>query len=169
MLKKIIIALGIIFIAIQFYPISRENPPFEFEMAIKDDRVYEILRNSCYDCHSYETNWPWYSYVAPISWLISDDVNEGRKEFNFNEYVSYSPKKKLRKLEEIKDQVSEGEMPLDKYLWTHPSANLSEDDRTALYKWLSIELDKIPIAEVGESEREREEREFEKQSVGKKK
>ena len=71
-----------------------------------------VLERSCRDCHSNETTWPWYSSVAPVSWLVARDVNEGRKELNISEFGTYEPKKQQHKLEEACTQVKEGEMPM---------------------------------------------------------
>ncbi len=89
MLRIIIIVIIVILIGIQFVPVSKTNPPVTGEIKAPND-VMQILRTSCYDCHSNEVNWPWYSNVAPMSWLVAYDVDEAREHMNFSEWASYS-------------------------------------------------------------------------------
>ena len=98
-------------------------------------RVKEILRRSCYDCHSNETVWPWYSYIAPASWLLEDDVAEGRAELNFSEWRGYDEKKKTKKMKEIWEEVKEGEMPQWYYIIMHSDAALSDADKQIIRDW----------------------------------
>jgi cytochrome c551/c552 len=132
---KIIAALLIVaFIGIQFVPVERSNPRVAGEIDAPA-QVKEILRRSCYDCHSNESVWPWYSYIAPASWLVSDDVTEGRAELNFSEWNSYDDKKKQKKIKEIWEEVEEGEMPQWYYILMHPEARLSDADKKTLRDW----------------------------------
>ena len=128
------IVIFVLFLLIQFIPIDRNNPPVESEVPATLE-VRSILKRSCYDCHSNETIWPWYSRVAPISWLIVYDVKEGRKELNFSTWNKYTSSDQAKKLNEIGEEVEEGEMPLWIYLPTHPNAKLSPEDRKALQVW----------------------------------
>jgi hypothetical protein len=130
-------ALGVLMIslmAIQLVPVNRTNPPVETEVPASVE-VRSILRRACYDCHSNETVWPWYSRIAPISWLIARDVREGREELNLSTWNRYTTKQQLKKLKDSWDEVAEGEMPPWMYLPPHPDARLSADDRTALRAW----------------------------------
>ena len=126
--------LALAFAAIQFVPVERSNPPVEEEVPAPDD-VRGILRRSCYDCHSNETAWPWYSRVAPLSWLVARDVEEGREHLNFSTWNRLDQGARAHALEEAWEEVDEGEMPLWFYLPLHPSANLSDDDRARLRAW----------------------------------
>ncbi len=121
-------------VIIQLVPVGRSNPPLGGEILAPPD-VHGMLRRACYDCHSNETNWPWYSYVAPISWLVVGHVKEGRQHLNFSTWNEYDMGQIERKLEEISEEVEEGAMPLGQYLWLHPDARLSEQDREALRIW----------------------------------
>jgi hypothetical protein len=124
--------LGIIG-AIQLVPVSRSNPPVTADL-VAPDNVRAILRRSCYDCHSNESTWPWYAYVAPVSWFIAHDVNEARRHLNFSTWADRPDK--LEKLkEEIWEEVEEGEMPLPNYLRVHSDAKLSAEDRAILRAW----------------------------------
>jgi cytochrome c551/c552 len=133
-LKIIVAVLIVAFIGIQFIPVERSNPPVTGEIDAPP-RVKEILMRSCYDCHSNETVWPWYSYIAPASWLLEKDVNEGRDELNFSEWKGYDEKKKQKKFKETREEVKEGEMPQWYYIIMHPEAKLSDADKQALFEW----------------------------------
>jgi len=121
-------------VAIQLVPIDRSNPPVESEISAPPE-VREILERACYDCHSHETVWPWYGYLAPASWLLAYDVGEGREHMNFSTWNRYTPKKQAKKLEEIPEEVDEGNMPPWFYLPLHPEARLDDADRETLRRW----------------------------------
>jgi len=136
MLKKILIVLAIIVVGIQFIPVDRTNPPITQEI-VAPTNVLSILKTSCYDCHSNETNWPWYSYVAPVSFLISGDVENGRKRVNFSEWDKYDEKKKEKKMGAMIEAVEEGAMPLPKYLITHSEAKMNPEKIKLLKDWVT--------------------------------
>lgn len=97
--------------------------------------VANILRTTCYDCHSNETNYPWYSYVAPVSWLISRDTKLGRAELNFSIWESNDKMKKAKLLSDIVEEVSDGGMPMAIYPLMHPEAKLTKADRQMIVDW----------------------------------
>ena len=136
--KKIIkitaVSILIIFAGIQLVPVESTNPPIESEI-VAPANVMAILKRSCYDCHSNETVWPWYSKIAPISWLVAEDVHEGREELNFSTWNQYKASKQGAKIEEIWEEVEEDEMPLWYYVLLHQSAELSDGDREILQAW----------------------------------
>jgi enoyl-[acyl-carrier-protein] reductase (NADH) len=101
-----------------------------------------LLRRACYDCHSHETVWPWYTHIAPISWLLARDVQEGRAELNFSTWNRYSIQQQVKKLKESWKEVSEGGMPPWFYLPIHRDARLSAEDRTLLEQWAQMDLQK---------------------------
>ena len=119
----------------QLISVDRSNPPVasDFNAPIE---VKTILKRSCYDCHSNEVNWPWYSYVAPISWLVAHDIKEGREELNFSEWSKHSGNPEMK--EEIIEEIAEGEMPLPIYLITHPRASVSEQELAVLKQWAGL-------------------------------
>ena len=119
---------------IQLVPVSRLNPPVESEIVVPDE-LESTLRRACYDCHSNETKWPWYSKIAPVSWLVAHDVEEGRRELNFSAWGEYSAQKQDKKKKETAKEVAEGEMPPWYYTAMHPRARLTESDRVALRAW----------------------------------
>ncbi|HEY6437566.1 MAG TPA: heme-binding domain-containing protein, partial [Ignavibacteriaceae bacterium] len=136
MLKKILIAVAIIVVGIQFIPVDRTNPPVTQEIDAPSN-VLSILKTSCYDCHSNETEWPWYSYVAPVSFLVVSDVHNGRKRVNFSEWDKYDDKKREKKMDAMLEDVEEGKMPLPKYLITHPDAELNSEKIRAIKDWVT--------------------------------
>ena len=141
MTKKGRTALGLVvaaFLLIQFMPVEKTNPPVEVEMHAPAP-VRAILRRSCYDCHSNETVWPWYSRVAPVSFFLAHDVVEGRRELNVSVWNRYEDKRRLRKFKEIIEQVGKKEMPPTIYTVVHRAAILTPEDRKALMDWARAE------------------------------
>ncbi len=132
--KKILLSLLALFVLIQLKTIDRSNPPVTAELNASPE-VMEVLRRSCYDCHSNESVWPWYSYVAPVSWLVEHDVEEAREHMNFSEWESWDKEKQDHKREECWEEVEEGEMPLWFYVPLHSEAELSDDDLKVLKNW----------------------------------
>jgi hypothetical protein len=133
-LKRIGIALIVILVAFQFVPVEKTNPPAHGQLAAPAE-VQALLHRACYDCHSNETAWPWYSQVAPTSLLIARDVKEGRRKVNFSTWEKYDEQRKARKLKEIAKEVAKGDMPLFYYLPIHPDAKLSAAERELIVKW----------------------------------
>jgi cytochrome c551/c552 len=118
----------------QFVRIERSNPPVESDVSAPPE-VKARFRAACYDCHSNETVWPWYSQVAPVSWLLAHDVNEGREELNFSTWQRYDSNRRRKKLKEMVETVNEGEMPPWYYVIIHPEAWLTDQDRAAIVTW----------------------------------
>jgi len=141
MLKKILYALLLIVIIIQFYRpeknISTEIPITDFLTVTKaNDDISSLIKSSCYDCHSNNTKYPWYAEVSPLSWWISGHVDHGKEELNFSEWSTYSEKRKSKKLKEMIEEVEERKMPLDSYLPMHPEAKLSDQQIDQLVNWV---------------------------------
>jgi hypothetical protein len=131
---KIGIAVLVALVAIQLVPVSRTNPPERGPIETPAD-VRVVLERSCYDCHSNQTAWPWYSRVAPASWLVARDVNRARDELNFSEWAGYSESRRDEKLEDLEEVIDEREMPLPIYLRLHSEARLSDVERGLLISW----------------------------------
>jgi hypothetical protein len=140
LLKILLIVVIVLFLGAQVVRPDRTNPPTNAAdvMQVPSD-VQAILDRSCNDCHSNQTRWPWYTNVAPMSWIIADHVKEGRHELNFSEFNTYSAKKAAHKMEEVCEQVERGEMPLKQYLPLHPEAKLSPQDVQRLCEWSKAE------------------------------
>jgi heme-binding protein len=129
---------GLIFIADSAW-VRRTNPSSKGDFAASPE-VGALLKRACYDCHSNETRWPWYSYVAPVSWLIARDVGSARRGLNFSEWDSYYPATRRRKLQWINRVLRERTMPPWSYLMLHRSANLTEENLVTLEQWINSEI-----------------------------
>jgi hypothetical protein len=134
------IGLGILFILIQFIRPSLNNgnihsPNHINSLVAISDSVESILQNSCYDCHSNQTNYPWYTQIQPIGFWLNNHVKEGKEELNFSEFVLYKQKKQLHKLDEMIEMIEEQEMPLKSYTWVHTSAELTPEQKSILVNW----------------------------------
>jgi hypothetical protein len=124
----------VVFLLLQLVPVEHSNPPVAAEVSAPEP-VMEVLRTSCYDCHSNETVWPWYSRVAPVSWLISKHVEIGRDHVNFSEWGALPLEDRIDAREEIWEEVESGVMPHRGYLRWNPEARLSEAKRGILEEW----------------------------------
>jgi hypothetical protein len=142
-MKKISVILLVAFILIQFFPIDKNNPaptPQMDFLTIKNtpETTANLIRNGCYDCHSNETKYLWYSNVQPIAWFLQNHIEEGRKELNFSTFATYEPKRQAHKLAEAIEQVEKGEMPLDSYTIAHSEANFSEAQKEEVIKYFKL-------------------------------
>ena len=147
-LKWIGIALVVIFVAIQFSRPARTNPSVDESQTIfartqMTPQVAAIFNRSCVDCHSNQTVWPWYSQVAPVSWLLVDDVNGGRHMMNLSEWGRLDPDRQGKKLRQMCDEVTDGAMPLWFYTPLHPGSKLTPADMKTLCDWTSAERDRL--------------------------
>ena len=134
-LKYGLIVIVVGFVLIQLVPYGRDhtNPPVVKEPNWDSSQTRDLAQNACFDCHSNETIWPWYSNVAPVSWLTQHDVDEGRRYLNFSEW---GRGEEAEEAEEWVEVIREGEMPLPYYLITHPEARLSASQQQELIKGL---------------------------------
>ena len=140
LLKRLGLTLATLFVAIQFFRPQRSNPPVDGRRAIQahlevTPAAARVLDRSCRDCHTQETRWPWYSNVAPASWLVADHVNHARSHMNLSDWAAYSPEDARHNLERMCRLARQGEMPLPSYLWIHRSARPSSEDVQALCDW----------------------------------
>lgn len=164
--KSILLGLVALLVVIQFFQIDKTNPPYDAAndfMSIEHPpaQVAELLKNACYDCHSYETKYPWYTYIQPVAWWVKGHINGGRKHLNYSRWGEYSAKRKDHKLEEMEELVKEKEMPLNSYTWAHSEARLTDEQRTSLITWFKETRDRLGYSggENGEGNREAEEHE----------
>jgi Haem-binding domain len=151
MVKKIAIALLVVLVIIQFFKPDRNISSEKSTNDITNKyavpaSVQEILKTSCYDCHSNNTVYPWYANIQPVAWWLADHVNEGKKELDFSEFLTYSPKKAHHKLEEVNEMVKEGEMPLQSYTIIHRNAKLSEPQKLEIATWADGLMKEIALA-----------------------
>lgn len=148
---RIVGVAGALFLGIQFVPVeAKENPTAQPPLP-EPPEVVAILKRACYDCHSHEVRWPWYSRIAPVSWLVARDVIEGRKGINFSEWPEDEEDREFSR-EQTWDSVESGDMPLWFYLPLHPEANLTEADKAILKKWseTTVEEDEEEEEEEGD-------------------
>jgi heme-binding protein len=142
------IFLIIVLVGIQFIPTARnqsdETLASDFIKTFDvPDNISSLLKTSCYDCHSNNTNYPWYNKVQPISWLLERHIEGAKKELNFSEFGTYSKRKQKSKLKSIISQIKDNEMPLPSYTLMHKDAKLSESKKLELENWLSILRDNL--------------------------
>jgi hypothetical protein len=147
-LKWIAIVIVVLLVAAQFYrpekPVVAEDPTGALAATTQlPPDVAAILERSCKDCHSNRTEWPWYSNVAPVSWMVIDDVKEARHHMNFSIWGLEEPKDREHMLEDMCKEVKEGAMPLRSYAWTHPGAKLTEEQKRAFCAWTGAEQKRI--------------------------
>jgi hypothetical protein len=140
MKKKILYALLIVLVVIQFIRPEKNlsSGPYPNDITTKyavPAPVLDIVKRSCYDCHSNNTSYPWYNNIQPVASWMGHHVNEGKGEFNFNEFASYPAKKARHKLEELADEVNEGGMPMSSYTWIHKDAILDAGQKKLVSDW----------------------------------
>jgi hypothetical protein len=134
------LALVVFFVGAQFVPVDRSNPPTdpqqEFTARLSPPpAVASVIERSCRDCHSNRTTWPWYSRIAPVSWLVVNDVKEGRAHLNFSEWGTLGARRSARRLEEICEEIRSGAMPIPAYTLMHPSTKLAPQEIEAICGW----------------------------------
>ncbi len=140
MLRKILVFLLIVLIIIQFiHPEKNINTGPQPNALAKaypvPAEVDTILKHACYDCHSNNTSYPWYSNVQPSAWFLAKHVKDGKRHFNFDEFMSYTKERQDHKLKEFVEMVEEGDMPLSSYTWLHEDARLTPEQRKMLSDW----------------------------------
>lgn len=140
-LKRIGLGLVIFLVAAQLVPINRTNPVVDPAKTIYAAypvplQVRSVFQKSCVDCHSNQTVWPWYSYVAPVSWVVAYDVQEGRTRMNLSEWANRSKDEREDKLAQMCDELVHDDMPDVKYLWIHHNARPTQEEKDALCAWV---------------------------------
>ncbi len=147
-IKKIALATGIVIIAIQFMQPARNKSG----QVLRADfaRIYpvpanvqSILQNACYDCHSNNTRYPWYSNIQPMAWMMARHIKNGKAKLNFSDFGSNSTRKQISKLKGISNQIKDEEMPLFSYKLMHGNARLSQDEKTLVMNWMQQTADSL--------------------------
>lgn len=143
-LRRALIAGVVLFLVVQLVPYGRDhtNPPVTAAVEWPSAEAERLARAACYDCHSNETTWPWYSNVAPVSWLVQRDVVNGRNKVNFSEW-----NREQEEIDELHESVEEGSMPPWQYFPTHPESRLSASEKAELIE----ALEAVEETAVGES------------------
>lgn len=139
-IKRFTVAIAFLLLATQLVRVDRSNPEVDpshtiYSTLTMPADVRAVFEQSCKNCHSNETAWPWYSYIAPVSWVVAHDVHQARKMMNLSEWGTYSAQRKEDKLEEICEQVTKGEMPDRKYAMFHREARVTSQQRDAVCQW----------------------------------
>lgn len=150
-LKLIFYVLLFAFITIQFFQPDKNNNSMVMTNDISNflhvpDTVHQLLKTACYDCHSNNTNYPWYTNIQPLGWWLKDHIDEGKRELNFQEFAALKPRPngKLKtaaalqdkKLDEVQESQEDKWMPLDSYTWIHRDAKLSDGQRKLIIDWV---------------------------------
>jgi hypothetical protein len=146
--KKILLAAGIVFLLIQFIRPNRNKNIQELSTDISKTVaisacVQTILINACYDCHSNNTNYPWYVNIQPASWLMAKHINQGKEELNFSEFGSYSQRRQLSKMNGIANSIKDGIMPLSSYKIMHKNALLTPNEKMLVINWAQQSEDSL--------------------------
>lgn len=139
-MKKILVALLVILVVLQFFQIDKTNPEFDANQDFltihnPPTEIASTIKAACYDCHSNQSVYPWYTYVQPVGWFVKNHIEEGKEHLNFSEFGTYMPKKQAHKLEECYELIEKGEMPLSSYTIIHKDAVLTEAQQTELISY----------------------------------
>ena len=147
-LRKIGLFLLVCLVIIQFIRPAKNRNAVEANKQIAavapmPDNVNQILQKACYDCHSNNTTYPWYSNIQPVYFWLNNHINEGKEELNFDEFASYRLRKQYHKMEKIVSEVKEDEMPLSSYTWIHKNAILTIEEKAAITNWATSIMDSM--------------------------
>ena len=138
--RKILFTVFVLVIFLQFIRPEHNNKTTQSLDITKaytvPTNIQAILKNSCYDCHSNSTRYPWYTYIQPLGWWMASHIREGKSELNFDEFGDYSPRRQKSKIKAIAESIKDETMPLPSYTLVHRSAKLSENDKKLLIQWL---------------------------------
>lgn len=138
--KKIGLIFLLVLIACQFIQPARNKSGQVLTTDISkvipvSAEVDALLKTACFDCHSNNTNYPWYAYVQPLGWILNNHIKKGKTELNFSEFGSYTIRRQQSKLKSITDQLNDNVMPLASYTWIHKKARLSTDEKMLIINW----------------------------------
>lgn len=151
-MKKIFIALLVVLVVLQFFQIDKTNPAVDeskdfLKTQNTPEEIASIIKTSCYDCHSNESKYPWYSNVQPAGWFLKDHIDEGRRELNFSTFTDYELKRQDHKLEECIEYIEKDEMPLGSYTLVHREAALTEAQKNILIDYFKSVRTKLNYKE----------------------
>jgi hypothetical protein len=148
--EKIAIGVIVVFVLIQFVRPEKNMSSTMTSQGVTQvvnvtTGVQRLLKTACYDCHSNNTNYPWYSNIQPIGWWLANHIKEGKRELNFDEFASYSKRRQQSKLKAIAESIKDGSMPLSSYMLIHRNAKLSKDDEQTIIDWAEKAKDSLSI------------------------
>ncbi len=149
-IKKVLLATGIVFIAIQFVQPEKSTNSLVLSTDILKtipvpEKVQIILKNACYDCHSNNTIYPWYAYIQPVGWLLSSHISEAKEKLNFSEFGDLSVRRQISKLDGIANSIKDDIMPLTSYKLMHKNARLGTNEKEQLIKWAQQSRDNLSL------------------------
>lgn len=148
MIKKILLILLTALVIIQFIHPKKnkaEGPQPDYignSFTISGD-VKSILAKACNDCHTNNTKYPWYTNIQPVHWFLNNHIKNGKRKFNLDEYTSRSLRYQYNKMEDVIEQIKEGGMPLNQYLWIHKTARLTQPEKDILISWANSIMDTL--------------------------
>ena len=149
-LKKIVLLLLVVFVAIQFIQPARNKngqvlPTDISKVYTLPKQVQSVLKNACYDCHSNNTSYPWYSNIQPGGWWLASHIKEGKSELNFSEFGDYSSRRQRSKLNSIAKTIEDGTMPFPSYTLIHSEARLTKEEKTLIINWANTTKDSLSL------------------------
>ncbi len=149
-LKKILLGLLLVFIVIQFIQPARNKSkqvlPADFRQVYAvPDSLLVLLQNACYDCHSNNTVYPWYSNIQPMAWVMARHIKNGKDKLNFSDFGSYTSRRQISKLKGIANQIKDDEMPIASYKWMHKKASLTKEEKLLIMDWMNKSADSLSI------------------------
>ena len=150
-IKKVLLAILIVVVAIQFIQPARNNNNGQVLATdiIKTfpvpDRILDVLKNSCYDCHSNNTRYPWYSFIQPGGWWMASHIKDAKADLNFSDFGSYSNRKQQNKLKSIAKSIQDETMPIKPYLIIHTDAKLSKEQKALVLDWINKTRDSLSL------------------------
>ena len=147
-MKKIFYLLIVVFIILQFFQIDKTNPPVDesqdfIKMYNPSPEIAAKIKASCYDCHSNESSYPWYTNIQPVGWWVKNHIDEGKHHLNFSEFGTYSAKRQSHKMEECYELIEENEMPLKSYTIAHQDAVLDDATKEQLITYFKEMKEKL--------------------------
>ena len=147
-IRRFLIGALIVLIGLQFFQIDKENPVADtgkdfLNSSLVSQEIKSAIQAACYDCHSYNTEYPWYTSISPINYWIKGHYEHGREKLNFSLWQDYEAKRQRHKLEECIEEIKENHMPLKSYTWMHPNANLSNQEKEMLVNYFEQKIKSI--------------------------
>lgn len=149
--KKVLLAILVVVVAIQFIQPARNNNKGQVlttditKTIPVPDRILDIIKNSCYDCHSNNTRYPWYSYIQPGGWWMASHIKDAKADLNFSDFGSYSNRKQQNKLKSIAKSIQDETMPIKPYLIIHTDAKLAKDQKILVLDWINKTRDSLSL------------------------
>ncbi len=146
--KKIVLAFFVALVIIQFIQPAKNKTdqfmPNDFaKVYTVPDSIQAILKTACYDCHSNNTVYPWYSHIQPAAWIMRGHINEGKSKLNFSDFGTYSSRRQISKLKGIANEIMDDRMPISSYKLMHPNARLSQTDKLLVTGWMDKKADSL--------------------------